>query len=67
MDLLEYMNKNNLNAPQFAKITNLSYPTIRNALKGYEISLSSALQIEEVTHGRVKCTDLKPKIKRVRK
>lgn len=65
MKLREYLDKNDITCERFAASCGCSGQTIVAAAKGYEISLTLAIKIEEVTHGAVKCIDLRPTKKRI--
>ena len=58
MKLSEYLEHRGISARKFAEKAKISPPTIRNAIKGKDIWLSTALKIEKASEGKVKCKDL---------
>lgn len=64
MRLKEYLNTEGIRITVFAKRCGVSHATIIGAMKGYEMALSLALKIEEITRGVVTCKDLSPTRKR---
>ena len=64
MKLSEFLSLTRLTSTEIAKEIGIAPQTIWNALKGYEMSLTNALKIEEYTKKAVTCNDLKPTRKR---
>lgn len=64
MRLKDYLTTEGIRITVFARRCGVSHGTIIGAMKGYEIALSLALKIEEITRGVVTCRDLSPTRKR---
>lgn len=60
MMLRHYIDKYGINIRKFSRSAKISEATIHNVLKGFDIKLSVALKIIEITQGEVTCQDLKP-------
>lgn len=60
MKLDEYFKTNCIKITWFAKKHGISVGTLNRILSGFDIRLSTALFIEEITNGKVKCKDMKP-------
>lgn len=58
MDLKDYINKRGIPITKFARLVKVSAHTIHNILNGYDMRLSIASRIEELTEGAVTCQDL---------
>lgn len=60
MKLREYIDKYGINIRKFSRSAKISEATVHNILKGFDIKLSVALKILDITGGEVSCEDLKP-------
>jgi len=67
MKLTEWMKATKRSAIGLAKELNISPQSLRQYMKGYEPSLSTALLIEDFTRGAVTCRELKPTKSRTKK
>jgi predicted transcriptional regulator len=64
MKLDEYLEKGKMKPAEFSKKSGIDLTTVRNIIRGYDIKLSTALKVQEFTHGLVRCEDLAPIKKR---
>jgi hypothetical protein len=56
--LLDWMEENQFSLSKFSRRLDLDYSIVRKWIVGYTLpSLKSALLVQEVTGGKVKCTD----------
>jgi hypothetical protein len=58
MDLSRYLEKKEWTYTHFAKKCNVAPATIKRALKGLEVSLTSGIKIQRGSSGAVTCLDL---------
>ena len=65
MNLKEYLRFLKWPATKFSSKSGVDIQTVRNVIMGFDVRLSTALKIEEFTHGEVTCRDLKPTRRRV--
>lgn len=66
MKLKEYLEQTQIRPSAFARIAGVTAPTIYNVIAGKEISLSTALRIENATRRKVKCRDLLPSVSKTK-
>jgi transcriptional regulator with XRE-family HTH domain len=64
MDLKKYLKSKGISIAFFARELGVSQQTLHGIYRGHEISLSTAIKIEELTEGKVACKDLIKKIKK---
>lgn len=60
MRLEDYLKERSSSLLRWCRENKLPYFSIRYILRGGDCYLSTAIQIEEATKGKVKCKDLKP-------
>jgi predicted transcriptional regulator len=65
MKLKEYLEVTKMSGRDFSERSGIGYGTIVNILLGLDVKLSTALKIEDFTHGVVKYKDLTPIATRV--
>ncbi len=67
MKLFEYIREEGIQVSKFAARLGIALPTLYGIMKGMDTKLSTALRIEEITHGHVKIKDLTPTVFRPKK
>jgi DNA-binding transcriptional regulator YdaS (Cro superfamily) len=60
MKLREYLEKKGIKITSFARQIGVTETTMHNILSGKDLKLTTALKIERLTEGAVKCCELGP-------
>lgn len=60
MKLEEYVKREGIRKIKFAERLGVSITTLNNILAGYDLMLSTALNIQRITYGMVRVDDLAP-------